>query len=210
MATWSGSEKKAMGMLDTPWKVQQFLDSIEYNPNSESRSPRLVLETGRAHCFEGALFAAACLRNMGHPPMLVDLRAVNDDDHVIAVFRERDLWGAVAKSNFTTLRFREPVYRSLRELSMSYFDLYFNTLGEKTLRAYSKPLDLSRYDRDDWMTTVSSLEYIGDDLDRLRHYPLIGKDSISALSPASPILLESGLFGSNPEGLFRPDAVKKE
>jgi len=204
MEPWSVEEKKAIDMLDSPWKVQQFLDSIEYNPNSESRSPRLVLETGRAHCFEGALFAAACLRNMGHPPLLVDLRAVNDDDHVIAVFRERGLWGAVAKSNFTTLRYREPVYRSLRELSMSYFDLYFNTLGEKTLRAYSRPLDLSRYDGDDWMTAVSSLEYIGDELDRIIHYPLVDDVSISALSPASPILLESGLLGSKPEGLFRP------
>jgi hypothetical protein len=205
MDSWTEGEKKVIDALDTPWKVQEFLDSMEYNPGSESRSPRLVLETRRAHCFEGALFAAACLRNMGSPPLLVDLRAVNDDDHVIAVFRKRGLWGAVAKSNFTTLRFREPVYRNLRELSMSYFDLYFNTLGKKTLREYSRPMDLSKYDGNEWMTTESSLEFIGDDLDRVRHYPLIDDISIKNLSAASPLLLESGLLGSKPEGLYKPD-----
>jgi len=204
MSEWNGTERKLFGRLNCPNKVQEFLDSIDYDPDPESRSPRYVIKERRAHCFEGALFAAACLREMGHPPLLVDLRAENDDDHVIAVFKEDGLWGSVAKSNFTSLRFREPVYRSLRELAMSYFDFYFNTIKEKTLRSYSRPLDLSRFDDRDWMFTEGSLEYIGDELDRMVHYPLISKDMVRRLSLASRSMLDAGLLGSRPEGLFIP------
>ncbi|MBN1539844.1 MAG: hypothetical protein JW939_06840, partial [Candidatus Thermoplasmatota archaeon] len=165
--------------LDNPYRIQSFLDSIPYDPSPECRSPRIVLDEARAHCFEGALLAAACLRKLGHPPLLVDLRAENDDDHVIAVFNRRGLWGAIAKSNFTTLRFREPVYRTIRELAMSYFDLYFNTIGQKTMRSYSAPFDLSRFDNRQWMTTKDDLENIGEALDRSRHYPLIGPEMVA-------------------------------
>jgi hypothetical protein len=202
--TWNNDERKLLKGLHKPMKVQEWLDSIDYDPDPESRSPRFVMKERRAHCFEGALFAAACLREMGHPPLLVDLRAENDDDHVIAVFREDGLWGAVAKSNFTSLRFREPVYRSLRELTMSYFDFYFNTNREKSLRSYSRPLDLTRFDDKDWMFTEGSLEYIGDELDRILHYPLISKGMVKKLSLASQSMLDAGLLGSKPEGLFKP------
>jgi len=202
--TWNNEERKLLKELHQPMKVQEWLDSIDYDPDPESRSPRFVMKERRAHCFEGALFAAACLREMGHPPLLVDLRAENDDDHVIAVFREDGLWGSVAKSNFTSLRFREPVYRSLRELTMSYFDFYFNTNREKSLRSYSRPLDLTRFDDKDWMFTEGSLEYIGDELDRILHYPLISKGMVKKLSLASNSMLEAGLLGSKPEGLFNP------
>ena len=204
MDRWTVGEMTLLRKLSHPWKVQEWLDSVEYDPDPESRSPRYVMEERRAHCFEGALFAAACLREMGHPPLLVDLRAENDDDHVIAVFKEDGLWGSVAKSNFTSLRFREPIYRSLRELVMSYFDFYFNTIREKSLRSYSRPLDLSRFDDRDWMFTEGSLEYIGDELDRTVHYPLISKEMVRKLSLASRSMLEAGLLGSKPEGLFRP------
>lgn len=188
----------------SPADIQRFLDSIPYNAQEECKSPRRVLSEQTAHCFEGALFAAACLREIGYPPLLVDLRAWNDDDHVIAVFRRTGCWGAVAKSNFTTLRFREPVYRTLRELAMSYFDFYFNTMGQKTLRAYSSPLKLEQFDGRRWAEADEDLEYIADGFSRLRYYPLIDGEQIAGLSPVPADLLRAGLQGSNPAGLYVP------
>jgi len=114
------------------------------------RSPRRVLRDRTARCREGALFAAAALRVNGHPPLLLDLEAVRDDDHVLAVLRDRGHWGAVAKSNYAGLRYREPVYRTLRELVMSYFEHYYNLQGQKTLRRYSRPVDHARFDGVRW------------------------------------------------------------
>jgi hypothetical protein len=188
-----------------PVRIQDFLDGIPYNSGRDTKSPKRVIEQRSAHCFEGALFSAALLRTMGYEPLIVDLRAVNDDDHVIAVFRENGCWGAIAKSNFTTLRFREPVYRSLRELAMSYFDLYFNTAGEKTLREYSNPFDLSKLDERNWMTTEEDLEYIGDMLERSRHFPLLRSGAEKKLSIVPDYLMEAGLMGSDPKGLFQPE-----
>ena len=119
---WTIGEKRFLKKLDDPDKIQGFLDTIDYNPDYECRSPRWVIRKRSAHCFEGALFAAAALNFIGYKPLLVDMKAFNDDDHVIAVFKVDGFWGSVAISNFTTLRYREPVYRSLRELIMSYFD----------------------------------------------------------------------------------------
>ncbi len=170
---WTKDEIKFLKTFSDPDMIQGFLDSLEYNPNYECRSPRWVMRKRSAHCFEGALFAAAALNFLGYPPLIVDMKAYNDDDHVIAVFREGGHWGAVAKSNFTTLRFREPVYRSLRELVMSYFDFYFNIAGDKSLRSYSRPLDLSIYNKRAWTTTDEDLEYIGDKLEKIRHYPVV-------------------------------------
>src|SRR5262245_40563625 len=135
------SELAILRRVDTPAKIQKFLDcDLDYNKERDGetcRSPRRVLRDRTAQCMEGALFAAAALRVQGFPPLLVDLESVRDDDHVIAVFRQRGHWGAVAKSNYAGLRFRSPVYRTLRELVMSYFEHYYNPAGEKTLRAYS-------------------------------------------------------------------------
>lgn len=193
--------------LSSPIRIQHFLDKIEYDADPASRSPRYVIREKKAHCFEGALFAAAALRQLGFRPLLVDLRAVNDDDHVIAVFKENRCWGAVAKSNFTTLRFREPVYRNLRELAMSYFDFYFNTLGEKTLRSYSLPLNLSRFDSRNWMTTDEELEYIGDSLDEIKHINLINHKII--LQKADKHVLQAGLLGAKKDGLYKPKPKRK-
>lgn len=202
---WTKEEIRFLKGFTDPWSVQEFLDSIEYNPNEECRSPRWVMRKRAAHCFEGALFAAAALEYIGYMPLIVDMRAVNDDDHVIAVFRIGRFWGAVAKSNFTTLRYREPVYRSLRELVMSYFDFYFNVKGEKTLRSYSRPFDLRVYNHRNWATTDEDLEYIGDKIESLHHYPVISDDMALKLNPAGRMLLEAGLIGSKPEGLFKPE-----
>ena len=201
---WTKNEITFLKTLNDPDKIQGFLDSLDYNPAYECRSPRWVIEKRSAHCFEGALFAAAALQFIGYKPLIIDLKAYNDDDHVIAVFKEDGYWGAVAKSNFTSLRYREPVYRSLRELVMSYFDFYFNTDGDKSLRSWSRPLDLTIYNSRNWTTTDEDLEYIGDKLETLRHYSVVSKKMIKNLKKASNIMLRAGMLGSNAEGLFKP------
>ncbi len=201
---WTKDEINFLKTLTDPDKIQGFLDSIDYNPNYECRSPRWVIKKRSAHCFEGALFAAAALNFMGYPPLIIDMKSFNDDDHVIAVFKEDGHWGAVAKSNFTSLRYREPVYRTLRELIMSYFDFYFNIAGDKSLRSYSLPLDLTIYNSRHWSVTDEDLEYIGDKLEQMRHYPVINERMIKKLKKASDSMLKAGMLGSNAAGLFKP------
>ena len=202
--SWTIEEKFFLSKLNDPDRIQAFLDSLDYNPVYECRSPRWVIKKRSAHCFEGALFAAAALNYIGYKPLVVDMKAFNDDDHVIAVFKENGHWGSVAKSNFTSLRYREPVYRSLRELVMSYFDFYFNTNGEKSLRAYSLPLDLTIFNQREWMTTDEDLEYIGDKLEKMHHYKVVNDNMISKLKVASETMLKAGMLGSNAAGLFKP------
>jgi len=205
---WTKDEIGFLRTLNDPDKIQGFLDSVDYNPVYECRSPRWVIKTRSAHCFEGALFAAAAMQFNGYKPLIVDLKAFNDDDHVIAVFREDGHWGAIGKSNFTSLRYREPVYRTIRELVMSYFDFYFNTDGDKSLRSYSLPLDLTRYNSRHWTITNEDLEFIGDKLEQMRHYPVVTDTMIGKLKKASDLMLKAGMLGSNPDGLFKP--VKNE
>ncbi|HZL76250.1 MAG TPA: hypothetical protein VFB97_00975 [Bacteroidales bacterium] len=201
---WTKEETGFLKTLSNPDKIQAYLDSIDYNPNYECRSPRWVMKKRSAHCFEGALFAAAALQFIGYKPLIVDMKAVNDDDHVIAVFKENRWWGSVAKSNFTSLRFREPVYKSLRELIMSYFDFFFNTDGYKSLRSYSLPFDLTAFDPRHWTTSAEDLEYIGGKIESLHHFPVVTDKMVKGLYPASDSMLKSGLLGSKPEGLFKP------
>jgi hypothetical protein len=144
---------------------------------------------------DGAIFAAAALRVQGHAPLLVDLEAVQDDDHVIAVFRERGGWGAIARSNYSGLRYREPVYRSLRELVMSYFEDYFNLRGEKTLRRYSRPVDLSRFDARGWMTAETDLWYIPEHLVGVRHARILTPSQERALATVQRVVFRAGLVG---------------
>lgn len=175
----SADELRLLKQLSTPPKIQQFIDTFVYNierGGETCRSPRRVLRDRTAHCFEGALFAAAALRANGRKPLVVDLVAVRDDDHVIAVFREKNLWGAVAQSNFSGLGYRPPVFKSVRELAMSYFEQYFNVPhGEYTLRRYSLPVDLARFDSRCWMTSEEELFWMSDVLAKVRHYPLVRK-----------------------------------
>ena len=162
--------------LETPAKVQQFLDDIPYNTEDDGetfRSPRRVLRDRTANCIEGAVLAAAALRVQGDPPLIMDLSAVHDEDHVIAVYRRRGLWGAIGTSKFTGLRARQPVYRTLRELAMSYFEHYFNLEGELTLRGHGRPVNLARFDRLRWMTSEVDLWPIAEHLERIPHVPLV-------------------------------------
>jgi hypothetical protein len=206
--SWTKEEKVFLKGFKDPWSIQIFLDSIAYNPGYECRSPRWVIRKRSAHCFEGALFAASALDFLGYKPLIVDMKAYNDDDHVIAVFREEGYWGAVAKSNFTSLRFREPVYRSLRELVMSYFDFFFNIYGEKSLRSYSLPFNLTLFNKRNWATTDDDLEYIGDKIESLYHFPVVSEKMINKLNIASDSMLKAGMLGSIEEGLFKPAKLK--
>jgi hypothetical protein len=201
---WTEEERAVLAQLDAPWKIQEYLDNTPYNTDHQTRSPRRVMRERVAHCSEGAVFAAAALRFHGHPPLLLDLRAVDDDDHVIAIYRVRGLIGAVAKSNFSLLRFREPVYRNYRELAMSYFEPYYNMLAERTLRSYSRPLDLRRFDPRNWMITEEDLEWLTDRLDALHHYPLVDEATVQNLQPVDNLLYRAGLLGSDPMGLYKP------
>lgn len=206
--SWTKEEKEFLKGFKDPWSIQIFLDSIDYNPAYECKSPRWVIRKRSAHCFEGALFAAAALDFLGYKPLIVDMKAFNDDDHVIAVFREEGYWGAVAKSNFTSLRFREPVYRSLRELIMSYFDFFFNIYGEKSLRSYSLPFNLTSLNNRNWAITDNDLEYIGDKIESLYHFPVVSEKMIKKLNMASDSMLRAGMLGSIEEGLFKPAKQK--
>ncbi len=188
-----------LGRLSTPEKIQRFLDEeVAYNKEPDGptcRSPRRVLRDLTGHCMEGALFGAAALRRLGHPPLLVDLEAVRDDDHVLAVFRERGHWGAIAKSNYSGLRFREPVYRTLRELAMSYFEHYYNPAGEKTLRAYSRTVDLARFDHLEWMTSEEDLWPVAEHLGTVRHYRILTPSMERGLRRVDPRLMAAGRVG---------------
>ena len=148
-----------------------------------------------AHCLEGALFAAAALRLHGHRPLLLDLGSVRDDDHVLAIFRQYNCWGAVAKSNYSGLRFREPVYRTLRELVMSYFEHYFNLKREKSLRNYSRPVNLARFDRIAWMTSEEDLWPIVYYLVDIPHTSLLRPAAERRLTPVDDRIFAAGLVG---------------
>src|ERR1051326_7843800 len=193
------AEYRELRRLRTPDQIQRFLDfDLGYNKEKGGetcRSPRRVLRDRIAHCMEGALLAAAALRVRGCPPLLVDLEAVRDDDHVLAVFRRQGHWGAIAKSNYAGLRFREPVYRTLRELVMSYFEHYYNPRGEKTLRRYSRPVNLARFDRIGWMTAESELWAIPEHLAVIPHRPLLGPRMERRLARMDRRLYEAGMLG---------------
>ena len=185
--------------LKSPEKIQSFLDrEIGYNKEPcgpTCRSPRLVLRDRLAHCLEGALFAAAALRLHGDPPLLLDLEAVRDDDHVLALFRRHGHWGAIAKSNYSGLRFREPVYRTLRELAMSYFEHYYNLSGEKTLRTYSRPVRLRRFDYLHWMTAPGPVWAIPEYLTAIPHTPLLTGAMTRRLNRVDARLQAAGHLG---------------
>lgn len=195
----SRDELAQLRRLKTPERIQFFLDSeVGYNKEVHGptcRSPRSVLHDRLAHCLEGALFAAAALRVHGSPPLLLDLEAVRDDDHVLAIFRQYGHWGAIAKSNYSGLRFREPVYRTLRELAISYFEHYYNHAGEKTLRTYSRPVNLARFDRIGWMTAGGDVWDIPNYLTGIRHTPLLRPHLTRRLNHVDARLQAAGRLG---------------
>jgi hypothetical protein len=199
------SERRVVAGLTTPRHIQAFLDGLLYSADPFYRSPLRVLRERTAHCFDGALFAAAMLRRLGYPPLILDIVPNDrDDDHLLALFKRNGHWGAVAKSNFVGLRFREPVYRTLRELVMSYFEQYYNVAGKKTLRGYTVPLNLRAFDKLSWMTSDDPLEGVAKRLDEIRQVKVLTEEMIAELSPVDERSLRAGLQGVNEAGLFLP------
>ena len=203
--TFSRKELALFDRLSSPFKIQKFLLSLPYSPEERYRCPKTVLRDRIAHCFDGALFAAAALRHIGYPPLIVDmLPNQRDDDHIVAVYRIKGHWGGVAKSNFAGLTFREPIHRTLRELMLSYFEQFYNIRGEKTLRAFTVPLDLRLFDRINWMGDDAGLDAIGVRLDRIRKIRLLTPAMIRRLSRLDDRSYRAGLTGADPKGLYKP------
>lgn len=199
------SERKLMDTLTAPWKIQAYLDELEYSTEAITRCPLRVVRDRKAHCFDGALFAAAALRRIGHPPLITELVPNDRDDvHLLALYKVKGHWGAIAKSNFAGLRFREPIHRSLRELALSYFEDYFNLAHEKTLRGYRFPLNLEVFDESGWMVSDAPLEAVASRIDRTRKMPLITDRMARRLVPVDERSYLSGLLGAKDSGLFKP------
>ena len=190
------AELRTLRSLNSPVKIQKFIDGLAYQYADTAGSPRRVLRERRGHCLEGALLAAAALRVNGRQPLVMDLESVRDDDHVVALYRERGLWGGIAKSNYAGLRFRAPVYRTLRELALSYFEHYYNLRGERTLRAYSVAVDLSRLDARHWMTDEEEVWSVPELLIAARHYPIVPDKVARALPRMDRRSFEAGMHGT--------------
>ncbi|MCX6707494.1 MAG: hypothetical protein NT001_05140 [Candidatus Woesearchaeota archaeon] len=188
-------ELRILKKLNTPKKIQDFLDTLEINFEYDGMtcmSPRRVLRERKAHCIEAAMLAALALRIHGHEPLILDLSAVDyDEDHVIAVFRQFGKWGAISKTNHTILRYREPIYSSIHELAISHFHEFYDYNRKKTLRSYSIPVNMKRFDKKGWMTSEIDLWYVNDHLFEARHIELMNKAQIANLRKVDQIEVDS-------------------
>ncbi len=201
---WTPSEKKLLKSLNTPEKIQHFIDGLIYNPMDDALSVRYVLLSGDAHCFEGGLVAAAALELQGYPPLMVSFMAHNDDDHVLTVFKGKHGWGSIAKSNTTLLRGRDPVFRSVRELVMSYFDPYVTSKdGTKSLYAYSNPINLNRYNKWNWRWGDDNLVEMGRSFNDVDHYEIMPVKELVRLPKATKSMMDALLLGADPNGLYK-------
>lgn len=175
-------EEKLLKNFKNPAEIQDFVNKLQVNfdfNKDTCMSPLSVLKKGKAHCIEGAIFAALALRYLGFRPLVVDMKGTEDDyDHVIAVFQDKKTkkWGAISKTNHAVLRYREPIYRDIHEIIMSYFHEYSDSKGRKTLREYSVPVDLSIFDNTGWMTSEEDLWHIHDYLDRVKHFKILNHE----------------------------------
>jgi hypothetical protein len=203
--SWSKKDLSVIRSLTTPAAVQRFLDSIPYSTDKFYRCPKAVARDRTAHCFDGAVFAAAMLRRIGHAPLIVDMQAVRDDDHVIAIFKRNGKFGAVAKSNFVGLRFREPIHRDIRELVMTYFPSFYNMNGEYSLRQFTVPLDLSLYDRLHWEFVDEPMEEIGLKLSYIPVTKLMTPAEIRSLQKVDRRTFKAGMIGAIKKGIYFPD-----
>jgi hypothetical protein len=215
----SPAEYAALARLDTPRKIQAFLHGLRQNFELEGdtcRPVREVLRTRSAHCIEGAMLAACALWIHGEPPLLLDLRAERDYDHVVTLFRRHSCWGAFSKTNGVGLRSRDPVYRSLRELAMSYFHEYTNRAHQKTLREYSVPYDLRRIDPAIWVSGAKlkgrrkNAWQVAEALDELRHARLVGRRQLRALTRRDPFERRAGALLQNRRPRALVEKLKKK
>ncbi|MDB4971706.1 MAG: hypothetical protein JWN48_47 [Myxococcaceae bacterium] len=197
-------EQKLLEGLTSPSKIQGYLDATPYSTDPIYRAPLTVMRERRAHCFDGACFAAMALERLGHPPPLLDMLPWDDDDHVLAIYKRGPRFGAIAKSNFTGLRGREPVYRDLRELLMSYFEPFFNLAKNRTLRGYTRPLALARYDRVGWTYLDATMEQIAKGLDDSPKVRLFTPAEVRAFTKVDDLTVRSNLWAADPAGLRKP------
>lgn len=196
--------------LKTPAAVQKYLDSIPYKAEELDRSPLRVMKDGQAHCLDGGIFAALALARIGFRPLILDLVPApgSDDDHVLALFKVNGLWGALAKSNYPNLRYREPVHRNLRELAMTYFEFFFNLKREKSLRAYTRPMDLSHFQDPSWIWDEEELKQITKKLYSLKPIPLISAVEAAGLHLSDERTYKAGTYGTDFSWAYgeRPDS----
>ena len=193
---YTGLEINLFKKLNSPKKIQDYLNSLHINFEEKGEtcmSPRFAIKTRKAHCMEGAMLAAAILEFYGAKPWVMDLRAHRrDDDHAVAVFKQFGRFGAISKTNHAVLRFREPIYHSIRELALSFFHEYFDNQGRKTLREYSRPLDLSRFDSLNWRVSDKQLFEIPAGLDDAWHHPILNTRQVRNLRRADKIEIQAG------------------
>ena len=192
----SKTEFAILKKLSTPQKIQDFLETLPFNFEEDGdtyMSPRRVLREKKAHCIEGAMLAALALWIHGEKPLILDLKAhTSDVDHVVTLFKQNGYWGAISKTNHGVLRFRDPIYKTVRELALSYFHEYFlNTTGKKTLQGYSRPLNLKRFGTE-WITTEEDLWIIADALDDTVHFPFIPQKNKALIRKATKVEREAG------------------
>ena len=200
---WTAKERRILASIDSPARIQQFLDDLHYDERGGARSPRRVMESGKAQCYSGALFAAAALRELGHPAQIMWIDAVEDDGHCLALYQIDGLWGAVAKSNFTGIRSREPIY-TYESLGLSYFEDFFNVLGKRTMRAFTVAIDLEQFEKRNWRFSGGQLLYVDRAIDTAERAWTLPRNAERKLSRMSNDVMRAGLLGANPEGLWRP------
>ena len=199
---WTSREKRILAGLRTPAHIQAYLDELEYDEEGGADSPRVVMRRGKAQCFSGVLFACAALRELGHPPRLMYIDAASDDGHCLALYEHGGQWGALAKSNFTTLRSREAVYPYLA-LGLSYFEGYYNVYGKRTMRSFTVPVELEPFEPRGWRFAEEELMDIDRAIDRAPKAWTLPRASAGRLAKVSELLRKAGLTGSNPDGLWR-------
>ena len=194
--------------LNSPAEIQAYLDSLPYVGEERNRSPLQVMQDRQCHCLDGGMFGALALSHIGFPPLLVDLvpEPFTDDDHVLAIFKIDGHYGALAKSNFSGLRFREPVFASIRELVMSYFEVFFNVDGLKTLRGYTRPLNLMAFDRFHWQISEDGSAVVTNRLYSLKPIPLVTPAMVARLSPMDERSFRTNMLDVNMDGLYKGPA----
>ncbi len=198
---WNSKEEKILKSLNTATKISQYLAKLTYKVADGCFSPRLVMNYREAHCFDGAMFAAAALEYHGQRPLIVDLWAQDDDEHLLCVYQKNGLWGSIAKSNTSLLLERSPVYSSVRELVMSYFDLYFNYYGQLGLYAYSHPINLNVFNKFAWRTTDNNLEFLSSLIDQRKHYEIIEPKKLRKLPKVNAVIKKACFLNSNLAGV---------
>ncbi|MEW5849328.1 MAG: hypothetical protein AB2A00_10965 [Myxococcota bacterium] len=206
---WTPRERQVLQRLRTPEHIQAWLDETPYSTEPIYRSPRTVMRDRRAHCFDGAVLAAAAFREHGGRALILDMRAHRDDDHVLAVYQQDGCWGAVAKSNFVGLRARQPIYRNLRELVLTYFELYYNMDGERALRSFSPAIDLDRVGHPTWRVEDRCMKHIAAHLDRAPHEPLMKPAQVRKLTRVDKLTYQANMLGVDLDGVYWPSGKKR-